>query len=372
MSDAPAEPIRGDGGPFLSDGTRSWTLPSRYYVDRDIHDREQARIFQRSWCYVGHAGELPAAGSYLTDEVAGQPVMLVRGRDGRIRAFFNVCRHRGHLLLKGSGSLKSGITCPYHAWSYALDGRLRAARLTETVPGFDKADFPLRALALSNVAGLLFVNLDAEAEPMAKTTAGFEETLLDHLPALPDFAPAWRLEYDIAANWKVCIDNFSEGYHIPVAHPELKRLHGGPSAAATIGENFACFRNGGRGSYEDFPVREGEPYLSWTLWPNHCLLSLPGSRHLIVLRLAADGPGHCRERVDILAPPGEVSASLERTKRLFADEFNREDIALVESVQRGLSSIAYDQGRYVIDPADSWFSESGLHRFHSKILAALG
>lgn len=372
MSDAPRGLTVGELGPFHSEGARSWTLPSRYYLDESLHASEQERIFRRSWCYVGAESELPDAGSYLTEEVAGQPIALVRGKDGEVRAFFNVCRHRGHLLLRASGRLAAAaITCPYHAWTYSLDGDLRTARHTECVPGFRKEDFPLRRLPLATVAGLLFVCLDPAVRPFAEEAPGFEQTLLAHLPALRGFAVAWRYDFDVAANWKVCIDNFSEGYHIPVAHPELRKLHGGPAGKATVGENFAHYRNVGRSSYPDFEVREEEPYLSWTLWPNHCFLSLPGSAHLIVLRVSPRGPGRCLERADILAPPGAPSASLERVRRLFVKEFNREDIAIVESVQRGLASLGYDQGRYVIDRDDSWFSESALHRFHSKVLAAL-
>ena len=371
MTAEPTAVLRGEGGVFGSDAARSWTLPSRYYVDEELHAREQERIFRRSWTYVGHLGELPEPGSYLTDRVAGQPVLLVRGRDGEVRAFFNVCRHRAHLLLRGCGTLKAGITCPYHAWTYALDGRLKAARLTDEVADFDKADFPLRALPVAILAGLIFVTLDPAATPLAQQVPGFEATLLEQLPELPRFGLAWRMEFDIKANWKVCVDNFSEAYHIPVAHPELSRLHGGQPKAAVTGERFTYYRNIGRSSYQGFPVRPDEPYVSWTLWPHHCMLSLPGSPHLIMLRMTPDGPGRCLERADILAPPGDPPASLAKVKALFAETFNQEDIAIVESVQQGLASLGYDQGRYVVDRQDSWFSESALHRFHRQIVEAL-
>ena len=364
---------RGSGGAFTRDASRSWTLPSRYYTDRAIAAQEQERIFQRSWCYVGHVSELAETGAYLTDRVANQPIVLLRDKDGAIRAFYNVCRHRAHLLLKGCGQVKpAGITCPYHAWTYALDGRLKAARLTEDVPDFDKADFPLRALGVSVIAGLVFVHLDAQAAPLDSEVPGFAATLIDHLPHLADFQLAQRITFDIKANWKVCVDNFSEAYHIPVAHPELARLHGGKPRPAVMGERFACYSNIGRSSYTGFPVSENASYLSWTLWPHHCLLSLPGTPQLIVLRMTPEGPGHCLERADILAPRDASSDVLEKIRALFAENFNLEDVAIVESVQLGLASLGYDQGRYVVDRADSWFSESALHRFHSQVLKALG
>lgn len=363
---------RGDGGAFTSDASRSWTLPSRYYTDEAIARQEQARIFQRSWCYVAHQSELAEPGSYLTDRVAGQPIVVLRDREGVLRAFYNVCRHRAHLLLKGCGKLKpAGITCPYHAWTYAFDGRLKAARLTDDVPDFDKADFPLRPLGVAVLAGLVFVHLDPEAPSLESEVPGFAATLTAHLPELPWFRLASRIEFDIKANWKVCVDNFSEAYHIPVAHPELARLHGGKPEPSVTGERFACWRNVGRSSYAGFPVAENAPYLSWTLWPHHCLLSLPGTPQLVVLRMTPAGAGRCLERADILAPADASPEVLAKIKVLFAETFNPEDIAIVESVQQGLASLAYDQGRYVVDRADSWFSESALHRFHSQVLAAL-
>jgi len=120
-----------------------------------------------------------------------------------------------------------------------------------------------------------------------------------------------------------------------------------------------------------FETKGDEPYLTWFLWPNLCLLSLPGASQLIVLRIAPDGPGKSLEHADIYSPKDGDEPNLEAVKSLFAEMFNREDIALVQSVQRGLGSLGYDQGRYVADTEESWFSESGLHRFHRQILDAL-
>jgi choline monooxygenase len=201
--------------------------------------------------------------------------------------------------------------------------------------------------------------------------SGFEQTILDMLQNMPAFVATDRLRYEIAANWKIVVDNFSEGYHIPVAHPDLAKLHGRRTTAAAIGDRFAFYRGVGRTSFEEFEVKPDEPYLTWQLWPNHCMLSLPGSANFIMLRMAPDGPGRCIERADIYAPPGEPPANFAVIRRLFAEMFNREDVAIVESVHRGLSSLGYDQGRYVVDKQDGWYSESALHRFHLQILQAL-
>ena len=361
----------GERGAFGNDARTSWTLPSRYYSDAGIHEKELRTIFQRSWSYVGHETDLPSPGSYLTDDVAHQPILIVRDRDNEVRAFYNVCQHRGHLLLKGRGTVKAGITCPYHAWTYALDGTLRNAPMTGDVAGFTMHEFGLRSIPIALVAGLIFVNLDKIARPFAEEVPGFEQLLRDALPKLPEFMATERLEFEIAANWKIVIDNFSEGYHIPVAHPTLAKLHGRRTATAAVGEKFSFFRGVGRTSFDEFEVKPDEPYLTWWLWPNLCMLSLPGSEHLIVLRVTPDGPARCRERAEIYAPPGDRPKNLAIVRRLFAEMFNREDVAIVESVQRGISSLGYDQSRYIVDEKDGWYSESALHRFHKQLLRAI-
>lgn len=363
--------VEGERGRFGSDATRSWTLPSRYYTDPGIHERELAAIFRRSWLCVGHLCDLRKPGSYLTETIAGQPVFVIRAKDGTLRAFFNVCQHRGHGLLRGCGRVSGNIACPYHAWTYGHDGALLSARLTEDVPGFDKRDFPLKPVRLAVSAGLVFVNVAPDGAPFEEGYAGLDETLTWHLDALPDYRRVASYRYDIAANWKVVVDNFSEGYHIPVAHPKLATLYNTAAGSAVHGPLFDAFRNHGNPGYAGMSLGEAEPYLGWTLWPNLCMLSLPGSRNLIALRMDPAAPQRCLERVDIYAPEGETSANLDEVHRLFAETFNREDIALVESVQRGLASMAYDQGRYVADPAGSAFSESGLHAFHKRVLEAL-
>ncbi len=346
-------------------------LPSRYYTDPAILRQEEERIFLRSWIHVGHVSDLAEPGDYLTDEICGQPILVLRGGDGGLRAMFNVCQHRGHLLLKGRGRLGGRIVCPYHAWAYGLDGALVAAPMTQEMEAFDRADFCLPALRVEVAAGLVFVNLDPDCRPLAEEAPGFAGTILGHLPEMAGFTVSDRMAFDIAANWKVVFENFGEGYHIPVAHPVLAQLHGRRTTASVMEEKFQFYQGVGRETFEGFAVQKDEPYLSWQLWPCHCLLSLPGSQHLILLRILPDGPGRCYERAEIYAPAGAEAPNLGLVKRLFAEMFNREDMAIVESVQRGLASRGFDQGRYVADKADGWYSESALHRFHILLLREL-
>jgi len=364
---------QGERGSFDPDAGLSPTLPSRYYHDPAIYRQELQAVFHRSWCYVGHVSQLPNPGDYRVDSVADQCIFLLRAGDGQIRAFFNVCQHRGHELLQGSGARKKRIVCPYHAWTYGLDGALLQAPHTDHLRNFDATEFSLKPVRLANCAGLLFANLDPGAVDFEVEYPGLAQNFTDHLPAIDSFAAAVELDYEIAANWKIVVDNFSEGYHIPVAHRQLNRvLDSGSGNSARVEARYAFFESHSKTGYEGLELEAGLPYRSWTLWPNTCLLSLPGCENLIVIRMAPDGPEACHEHVDLLTNNAEISSTVEALRELFADQFNAEDIALVESVQRGLKSLGYDQGRYVVDQQDDWYSESGLHKFHRLVLAALG
>jgi len=362
----------GERGAFGPEATSSPTLPSRYYHEPRIYQQEQRSIFHKSWCYVGHVSQFSTAGDYRVERVADQCIFLLSDRDSEIRAFFNVCQHRGHELLSGDGRCKNRIVCPYHAWSYGFDGKLIQAPHTDRLQDFEPAEFSLKPVRLASCAGLLFANLDGNADDFATEYPGLAQTLSDSLPEVESFGIACQFDYDIAANWKIVVDNFSEGYHIPVAHRKLAQvLDSGSGRCARQERRYAFFESRSKAGYEGLDLDPGLPYRSWTLWPNTCMLSLPGCANLVVIRMAGNGPERCLEHVDLLAEKGEVSPALEALKQLFADQFNAEDIAIVESVHRGLKSLGYDQGRYVVDAADAWYSESGVHRFHRLILEAL-
>lgn len=362
----------GERGAFNAEAGRSPTLPSRFYFDAGIHRRELTAIFHRGWCYVGHRSQLANSGDYLVAPVADQCIFLLRDEDGDIRAFFNVCQHRGHELLQGAGSLRKNILCPYHAWCYGFDGSLKRAPNTENMHDFDTAHFALKPVRLAECGGLLFANLDPDADDFEQQYPGLDETFTECLPSLEQYGIARQFDYEIAANWKIVVDNFSEGYHIPVAHRQLSQVL--DSAGGNRGRQearYAFFESRSKAGYEGYRVEPGSPYRSWTLWPNTCLLSLPGCENLIVIRMAPAGVEVCAEHIDVLTPRAQVSPELEAIAELFTSQFNAEDIAIVESVQRGLKSLGYDQGRYVVDADDGWYSESGLHRFHRQILEAL-
>lgn len=364
---------RGKRGEFSPDPLDSPTLPARYYTDPDIYRRELATIHYRSWCYVGHVTDLDGPGSYFADRVADQSIIVVRGRDDEVRAFFNVCQHRGHHLLEGRGKLGKGISCPYHAWLYNLEGDLVRAPYTETIANFDAGEFGLKQIPLAISAGLIYVNLDPDCEPFETHMGGFGPSIEAQIPEIGNFVAAHRLHYDIGANWKTVVDNFSEAYHIPVAHPQLAKVldKGMDEFQEEYRWSYILYRS--RAGFEGLDLEPGLPYIAWQAWPHLCMLSLPGSENLIVLRMAPDGVERCAERVDVYTPRGDAEndPNLLAIRDLFMNMFNQEDIAIVESVQRGFHSLGYDQGRYVCDAAESWFTEALLHWFHLQVLEAL-
>jgi choline monooxygenase len=364
----------GERGRVTLDPLNSPTLPSRYYTDEGIYRQEMTHIHRKAWTYIGHVSDVPETGYYFTDSVGEQPIVVVRGGDDVVRCFYNVCPHRGHQLVEGAGKLKAkGISCPYHAWMFHLDGRLGAARLTEHVKDFDKSQFGLKEIRIVFAAGLIFANLDPDAPAFEDEMAGFAENIEHFLPSAKDFIIAERLHYDIKANWKTVVDNFSEAYHIPICHPQLSKVLEQEMEELKAERRWTFNRFKSKEGFPGFELTPGSPYYAWQAWPHFCALSLPGSNNLIVLRMAPDGVAGCSERVDIYTPKGEEdNPNLGAVRDLFMHMFNIEDIAIVESVQRGLASMGYDQGRYICDKEDSWFTEYQLHWLHMQVLEALG
>jgi choline monooxygenase len=197
-------------------------LDPRFYRDPDLLALEQKRIFERTWQFAAHVSQLPAPGRYLTTSVGTQPVLLLRDQEGEIRALRNVCRHRGSRLLSGSGECGKAIRCRYHGWTYRLDGELIGVPESRSIVGLDKPTLGLFPVRVEVFCGLIFVNLDPHATPLAEELAGLEERTerygMERLRVRPEKGTSQP------ANWKIVVDNYLEGYHVPIAHPGLMRL----------------------------------------------------------------------------------------------------------------------------------------------------
>ena len=196
------------------------TMPGRYYCAPEVLVEENDRLFSRQWICVGRESEIASAGDYLLASIAGESIIVVRGKDDEARAFYNVCRHRGTRLCDVErGHFPDAIRCPYHAWTYRLDGRLAGAPHMQETPGFDRSDYPLHSVSLARWEGFLFVNLATEAHPFADAFA----PLLGRFSRynLPALRTVRRIEYEVSANWKLILQNYSECLHCPTIHPEL-------------------------------------------------------------------------------------------------------------------------------------------------------
>ena len=304
-----------DIGRFSIDPTDAWTLPAPYYTAPEVFEAEQHAIFRRSWRFVTHASELNRPGDFVTRTIGGAAVFIVRDASGEIRGFHNVCRHRAHrLLVPRKGSVKAVITCPDDAWAYGLDGRLRTARNSESVPGFDAAQFGLTPVRAEVCGGFVFVNLDDGAPPIAEAAPGFEPTLRRYVPDLDRMVLISQQDFDIAANWKVVAENSIDGYHVFLSGPAHRAfgtfmdgrnlrminrpvwilLHAGPGRPDNGVYDFTSSAGGGQTS----------DYVTFFLWPDLLIFTFPHVNGVWSFLTAPDGPERMREEVAAYTPDG--------------------------------------------------------------------
>jgi choline monooxygenase len=340
---------------------RASTLPSRFYFDPSVLADEQRKVFGRSWQLVGHVSQVRDAGQYFTTLVADEPLLIVRGNDGEVRAMSNVCRHRAGPIAKGEGK-RPVLQCGYHGWTYALDGRLSVTPEFEGVENFDRSQCRLPQFRLESWNDLLFVNLD----PSAESLVAFLGELIGDMPNhnYDGFRLAHRKVWELDCNWKVYVDNYLEGYHIPIVHPGLFRELDYPNyrtdTKRTYSIQFAPTRNPER---IRTAAGDDEVRYFW-IFPNLMLNVYPDnfSTNLIVPM----GPGRTATLFDwYFRDPEAVKTQIEETVQ-FSDEIQIEDIEICEAVQRGLRSTTYDTGRF------SPKRENGVHHFHQLYAEWMG
>ena len=351
---------------------RSASIGADCYTDPGYLEVEREQIFRRSWQYLCHEEALREPGSYVTASVQNRSIVAVRGEDGVLRAFYNVCKHRGHELLKGAGTRRL-ITCPYHAWVYGLDGRLHRARRSELIENFDSGRVFLTPVQVEAFCHFVFVNLDSRARPLAEQADGLAREVTGYAPDIGALTFAHRLTYTVRANWKAVVDNFLECYHCPVAHRDFVSLvEMDTYKVATHGIWSSHMARAGRRQNRAYRVAQASvtDHAVWYLWPNTTLMRYPGRGNFMVWRFIPVGPEETYEEFDIFlesTPPTEEEMEAIR----FIDEvLQPEDIGLVESVQRGMRTPAFQRGRYLVDPDGSGLSEHAVHHFHGLVLEA--
>ncbi|MEM1427879.1 MAG: ring-hydroxylating oxygenase subunit alpha [Pseudomonadota bacterium] len=357
---------------FDPDPARSLSLRKEAYVQPAWFGADLTAILARSWQWVCHVEKLRAPGSYVSIEIAGHPIAIVRDRQGTLRAFYNVCKHRAHALLSGDGQT-TRIMCPYHAWVYGLDGRLVRAPHTETLQDFDPKQICLDAVKVEEFCGFVFVNLDPDAPPMRTTTGNLETELRHWAPDIERLTFGHRLTYDIRSNWKNVVDNFLECYHCPTAHKDFCDLVDmNTYKVTTHGIYSSHMAEAGKAANSAYDVSNAtvRTHAVWWLWPTTCLMRYPGRSSMIVLNVIPIGPDRTLETYDFFLETPEPDAMELEAIRYLDEVLQREDIDIVESVQRGMSTPAFTQGRIVNDPDGSGKSEHAVHHFHGLVLDA--
>ena len=364
-----------DVGRFTEDTCRSHTLPGSYYYSPGVFEREKQAIFNRTWQYVCHVSRLAEPGRYCVRDIGDQSVVVLRDGGGELRAFHNVCQHRAHRLAEGAGRFHSAIVCPYHNWSYEFSGELRHARHSADVAQFDRKEIGLARVRAELFCGFVFVNLDSNARPIMEGREGLDREIRELSPDVEKLKLAYERDIPVAANWKNSVENYSECYHCPNQHPALMQgsldlesyqitVHPEYHSHASrgVGESTVYARSmEGNGAEREFG--------SWLLWPNFALEVYPGG-YLNVFHHEPVAPERTRQRVEWYFPEQEPTPE-QREVIEFVDGVRDEDVPLCESVQRGLHSLGYTQGRLITNAARDHFSEHAVHDFQSKVLKAL-
>ncbi|MER8785761.1 aromatic ring-hydroxylating dioxygenase subunit alpha [Mesorhizobium sp. M1006] len=340
------------------------SLDARYYTAPEIFAKEQAGLLARTWQFAGHVSLLEKAGDYFTSEIAGQSLFCIRDRDGEVRTFYNVCQHRAHELLRGTGNSKL-IVCPYHAWSYEISGRLLNGPNIKAVPRLDRNDICLEPVRTEVFLGFVFVNLDPDAKPMDEWFSRVRVELTEYVPHIERLKPLEWIEISEHCNWKVSVENYSECYHCQINHETFSTGVIKPETYDIQPQGY-CLRhttecqNLERMSYPidlaDNPC--AGKYSSWFLWPTFSFQVYPGN----VLNTYHWHPKGVDEVVVWRGWYTIEGADSELIRKLAAQDRAttvEEDIQIVDSVQRGLKCRGYRPGPLVVDP------DCGVNSEHS-------
>ncbi|MEM9774766.1 MAG: aromatic ring-hydroxylating dioxygenase subunit alpha [Chloroflexota bacterium] len=348
-------------------------LHPKYYTKESIFEDEKEKIFFSNWIYVGHQSQVANNGDFFTLILIDQSIVVMRGMDGVLRGFYNVCPHRAHELFEDESGNSKHIMCPYHAWVFETNGQLRSARGSEQVEGFDKTKVCISEFKVENFLGFIFVNLDPNARPMDEVYPGVREGILELAPDINDNVYTYHHEKGLNANWKVAVENYNECYHCPGVHQTFSQGVVDPkSYKIAPGTNCllhtAKSQPRGRQAYEiDLSDPNATKYASFFLWPAFSCQIYPGGvvntyhwypsdvKNTTVYRSwFFDGPEATPEQWDII--------ELDRTTT-FA-----EDLTIIDSVQRGMMSRGYSPGPLVLDPSGVATTRSENTAFELKKL----
>ncbi len=346
-------------------------LDPRYYTDPNIFDKEVTGLFANSWQFAFHSSDLKNIGDYYTFEIAGESLFSIKGKDEVIRTFYNVCQHRAHPLVEGSGNART-LVCPYHAWTYELTGALRAAPNLKAVEGLDRGDICLQQVKTELFLGFVFVNLDPNASPMAEWFPNVYEEVAAFVPNWQQLMPLEWVEIPEKCNWKLSIENYSECYHCPINHPTFAKGVVKPETYDIQPQGYClrhtteCQRIENMTYPIDLSIPHSDEYSSWFLWPMFSFQVYPGNV-LNTYHWRPISHNSCVVWRGWYSQNGVEDAVIRKLAIQDRETTVEEDIHLVENVQKGLSSRGYRPGPLIIDPKGGVNSEHSLAALHQWI-----
>jgi phenylpropionate dioxygenase-like ring-hydroxylating dioxygenase large terminal subunit len=358
------------------------TLPSRYFLDEAVFARERSSIFMSAWHAVGHKSELTTPGQFVMRDIFDQSVVVSCDSAGSVHAFHNVCQHRGNRLIEQPRGLqKGGFRCAYHSWCYNLDGSLMSAPRTEHLPDFDVRATRIPRVRVEELGGFYYLNFDSNAPALQALFPGADAAMREAFPQLESYRLVEEVDVEVHANWKVIMDNAIEGYHFPRSGPahialadlidfDQYRLSAHDQwwtyiapATRTASSAYGVPLTGVRDPKERF--------FNITLWPGSTFYTFPYSQLLGTFHIVPVDAEHSRLRFGYYSTTAELPPVTRACMEWMNRDLGPEDIRLNVSVQRGLHSMGYDQGRYVIDPEHSNESEHLIHHFHKLVYRAI-
>jgi carnitine monooxygenase subunit len=375
---AAAKTLTWDSG----DPARAHTLPSRYFYDAGVFAAERDRIFYKAWHAVGHVNELKEPGAFLTQEIFDQSVILICGRDGEVRAFHNVCQHRGNRLRQERrGKLGTVLRCGYHSWCYDFGGELRNAPRSERLAEFDRSEYGLKPVRVETLGGFHFVNLDPAAGPLADLAPGAEAEMRRFLPDLDRVQLVEEVDVVVPANWKVIMDNSIEGYHFDLSgpvHKQIAKMVDFAQYSLTPHDKWWTYKAPPRpdaktayGESLEGAVWQTDWFFNIGIWPNTTFYCFPFTDMVATFIMIPLEPEKSLLRFGYYRPERPMPKVTEASIRWMNRELGPEDIELNVTTQKGLRSFGYDRGRYLIDPERSNESEHLVHHFHRLVYESI-
>ncbi|WP_418595775.1 aromatic ring-hydroxylating oxygenase subunit alpha [Ponticoccus sp. (in: a-proteobacteria)] len=345
------------------------TISSRFYTDESCYEFDKEHIFYRTWQFVGHVSQVTNPGDFFTEKVGDESLLIAKGEDGVVRTFYNVCRHRAHAIASGTGNRKLFV-CPYHAWSYRLNGALHRAPETDKTEGFCKEQISLREVRTEIKFGMIFVNLDDDAVSLAEAYPGVEEAVLAQRPGIASMKKVFERSIEHECNWKISVENYNECYHCPTVHAtSITRIYETDSytcdLSGPITKHFMA-RKDNRDVHGDMH--------SWFLWPNTIVEVFPLHNAVSLRKIMPLGVGRSVYYYSWYVPEDLSDEALKEVQAMgqeYCDTVCVEDASVVESVHAGMRSRSFDTGPLITTAEQTPQNENATAHFQSRYKAAL-